>query len=74
MADMRNSSAVKPEGKGLLERPTLNWDYDIKLNVGRNSVLGCGPASSTTGYRPVADLSEHGNETSSFIQGGEIVG
>jgi hypothetical protein len=25
--------AVKPEGKGLLERPTLKWEYKIKFRL-----------------------------------------
>jgi hypothetical protein len=43
-------------------RPKHNCDYNIKVNVGRKMVLGCGLDSSDIGHMPVAGSYGHGNE------------
>jgi hypothetical protein len=55
---------IKPEGKRPLGRPKRRWEDGIRAGLGETSCGGCGLHSVGSGYCPVADFCDRGDEHS----------
>jgi hypothetical protein len=60
----------KTEGKMPLGRPRCRWEDNVKLDL---TEIWFGVDSSGSGYGPVADSCEHGNEPFGSTEGGEFL-
>jgi hypothetical protein len=63
----------KPEGTRPLQRPTRRRQDNIKMYFMEIMMGICGLDASGSGYGPVADSCEHGNEPSGSIKVGEFI-
>jgi len=59
----------RPEGKRPLGRPKLRWEDNSRMDLREIGWEGVRLDASGSGYRPVADCCEHGNEHSDSIKG-----
>jgi hypothetical protein len=73
---MRNAHKTMvgiPEEKRSIERTRHWWDDKIRMDLREVGWEKCGLDSCCLGWRPVAGSSEHGNESSVSIKGGEFL-
>jgi hypothetical protein len=75
MGEKRNAYRVlvgKSEGMRPVGKPRYRWEDNIQMDLGEQDG-GVGLDSPGSGYRPVDDTCEHGNEPSCSITSSEIL-